>query len=121
MRWMNLIAAATVALVVAKWLYAWNIFRNQLWSSAALMYRQAMRSVRRFYLIASATGILGFPLSYAFDFSPPGTPLLSFLLGIVGVGALGLPPCFLLAGSSEVDTHELFWILNSATKFARTV
>src|SRR6267154_5436540 len=110
---LHLIAALTVGVVALRWLYAVHLFGPSLMLASRAMYRQAMHSVRKFYLVSCIFGILSAPLSAIFDLAPPGMPLLSFMYGLFGLGILGLPPAFLIVGSSRPDTYALMTVLNS--------
>lgn len=60
------------------------------------------------------------PLAAKFDVAPPGVSLAEFLLGLVGIGTVGLPPSFLLVGGSTSGTIELSWRTRRVAPLART-
>ena len=103
---LQIFPALTLAIVLCRWAFAARIFGRHLGRAAYLTYRHAVRSSLRFYVAASVFGIIMGPLAARFDLAPPGIPLAEFLLGLVGIGTVGLPPSFLLVGGSTSGTIE---------------
>ena len=117
---LQIFPALTLAIVLCRWAFAARIFGRHLGRAAYLTYRHAVRSSLRFYVAASVFGIIMGPLAARFDLAPPGIPLAEFLLGLVGIGTVGLPPSFLLVGGSTSGTIELSWKTRRVAPLGRT-
>src|SRR5438270_13003313 len=100
-------AFVSVGLAICRWMFAARLFGRHLARAAALSYGRVLHSSGRFYFLTSIFGIVSAPLFARYDLAPPGVPFLSFVLGLVGLATVGLPPSFLLVGGSKLRTLEL--------------